>query len=116
MESPVPVAVNQLELTAELVERGPLRMTPAGVPVVDGVLMHTSEQPEAGSVRKVSVRVACVAIGPMAEQLNRLSLGQPARFSGFLTTPVRRGAGVSSSTRLVFHLQGFMPIARDNPF
>lgn len=99
-------ALNRLELTARLVDRAPLRLTPAGIPVLDCVLEHQSEQVEAGSRRQVNAQIRSMAVGPLAEQLERMEMGCEARFAGFLATPARRG-GVVKTPRLVFHLQAF---------
>ena len=97
---------NQLELVGSLHERSPLRLSPAAVPIMDCWIEHRSTQIEAGQQRQVTAQVRSVAIGPLAEQLEKLPLGQLARFTGFLATPVQR-KGVSSAPRLVFHLQAF---------
>ena len=60
---------NRLALTAEIVERGALRFTPAGLPALDLSLKHESEVRQLGSVRKISSRSAAVAIGAVTEVL-----------------------------------------------
>ena len=107
------VNANRLELQAHVAERSPLRFSPAGIPVLDCMLEHRSEQMEAGSKRQVTAMVKTVAIGPLAEQLDKLTLGQEARFTGFMATPAQRG-GVVRSPRLVFHLQAFQ--VTEQPF
>ena len=41
--------MNQLELEASIAERDVLRYTPAGVPIVSAILMHSGQQDEAGA-------------------------------------------------------------------
>ncbi|MEY2772325.1 MAG: primosomal replication protein [Pseudomonadota bacterium] len=93
-------ATNQTLLTACLSERQPLRYTPAGLPALDLVLEHTSEQGEAGGQRQVRLVMRSVAIGTVAERLEQQALGSVWRFSGFLASP-RQGQ------RVVFHIQDF---------
>ena len=76
------------------------RYTPAGIPAIDMVLEHSSEQIESGQVRQVALTVKCVAFGAVAEALSRQSLGTRCHFTGFLTN-TRAGKGV------VFHIQEF---------
>ena len=55
--------MNRLVLAAQLVERGALRYTPAGLPALDLSLKHESEVSEDGQPRKVSLEIKAVAIG-----------------------------------------------------
>ena len=80
---------NRVQLRGVLAERGALRFTPAGVPMIDALLRHASEQREAGSLRKVELEVATVFAGPLAEPASRLALGTELRVCGFLA-PRRR--------------------------
>ena len=79
------------------------RYTPAGIPAVDAVLEHSSQQAEAGEARQVTLKVKAVAFGAVAEALSRQILGVHCQFTGFLTN-TRNGKGV------VFHVQDFKPI------
>ena len=49
--------MNRLVLQAQLLERGAVRYTPAGLPALDLSLKHESQLTEAGQLRKVSVEI-----------------------------------------------------------
>ena len=92
--------MNQIELTARIVEVSPLRYTPAGIPATNLVLDHESEQMEAGSPRQVRLSIKAVTFGTLAEQASRLDMSQPMRFRGFL-------ASSRTNKSVVFHIQEF---------
>jgi len=92
--------VNRIDLTGSIGELQALRYTPAGLPALDVRLEHESTQAEAGMSRQVKASVKAVALGAVAERLQRQPLGSVWRFSGFLTTP-RNGKSV------VLHIQEF---------
>jgi primosomal replication protein N len=85
--------MNRVLITAQIIERQALRYTPAGLPALDLVLQHESEVTEAQLPRKVKLDIKAVAIGSIAEQLNRKPVGEPLGFAGFLGAP-RNGRGV----------------------
>ncbi|MEK8085047.1 primosomal replication protein N [Aquabacterium sp. A3] len=85
--------MNRVELSAQIIERKALRYTPAGLPALDLVLAHESEVTEAQQSRQVKLELRAVALGPMAELLNRMDAGKPFRLTGFLGAP-RNGRGV----------------------
>ena len=93
-------SVNQLTLTASVVELEALRYTPSGVPALNCQLEHVSEVTEAGQVRQVKALVKSVSFGGVAERLANQDIGAHWNFKGFLATP--RG-----TKRLVFHIQEF---------
>ncbi len=76
--------INVLSLEARIVERGAVRYTPAGVPLVECVLEHASEVEEAGAKRKVEMTLQAIAIGEGSDALARYPLGEIACFVGFL--------------------------------
>lgn len=78
------MSVNVLSLAARLIEREPMRYTPAGVPLVECVLEHTSEVMEAGTKRKVEMTLQAIAIGEGSGLLAHYPLGKIACFTGFL--------------------------------
>jgi primosomal replication protein N len=92
--------VNQLNLTASVLEIEPLRYTPSGIPAVNSRLEHASELTEAGQIRQVKAVMKSVAFGTVAEQLARQEVGSSWNFKGFVATP--RGA-----KHVVFHIQEF---------
>jgi primosomal replication protein N len=89
--------VNRLLLAAEVVERGAMRYTPAGLPALDLVLKHQSQVTEDGQPRQVAMQLKAVAIGAITRPVAALALGVPAQFAGFLAAS-RNGKG------LVFHV------------
>ena len=80
-------------LSAQIVERKALRYTPAGLPALDLVLQHESEVTEVQQNRKVKLEIKAVALGSMAEKLNRQETGVTFGLVGFLGAP-RTGRGV----------------------
>jgi primosomal replication protein N len=97
--------MNRMVLSAQLVERGATRYTPAGLPAVDLVLKHASTVTEDGQPRKVSLEIKAVAIGEITRRFCALQLGQSGDFAGFLAT-ARNGRG------LLFHVT---ELALDSP-
>lgn len=85
--------MNRMVLSAQLVERGAVRYTPAGLPACDFGLKHESEVTEAGTPRKVSLEMRAVVIGDLAQRLMRLDIGWAGTFAGFLTHQ-RNGRGI----------------------
>jgi len=84
--------MNRVVLSAQLVERGAVRYTPAGLPACDFSLKHESQVTEAGQARKVSMEMRAVAIGDIAQRLVGLEIGAAGTFAGFLTNQ-RNGRG-----------------------
>jgi len=89
--------MNRLVLTAQLVERGALRYTPAGLPALDLGLKHESEVTQDGQARKVWFEIRARAIGEITQRVAKLELGALHCFAGFLGSQ-RNGRGV------VFHV------------
>ncbi len=89
--------MNRLMLSAQLVQRGAVRYTPAGLPALDLSLKHESEVSEAGAPRKISMEMRAVAIGEITRQLAELAIGAQLDCTGFLSAH-RNGRG------LMFHI------------
>ncbi|MEY4767293.1 MAG: primosomal replication protein [Pseudomonadota bacterium] len=85
--------MNRVLLSARIVERQSLRYTPAGLPALDVVLNHESEVTEAQLPRKVKLDVKAVAMGPVANRLAQVAVGELIELEGFLGAP-RNGRGV----------------------
>jgi primosomal replication protein N len=66
-----------------------LRYTPAGVPVSEGWLQHSSEQTESGAQRLVEVEIAVLALGEAARWLQAAPLGGAVSVTGFLAARSR---------------------------
>ncbi|WP_284155457.1 primosomal replication protein N [Sulfuricystis multivorans] len=77
---------NHTELAGVLQEFGPLRHTPAGIPVIEFMIVHDSEQLEAGDLRRVTCEIACVALGTTALLIKEASPGSALKVSGFLAS------------------------------
>lgn len=92
--------MNQVRLSARIVELGATRHTPAGVPALDLQLEHESRIEEAGQTRQVGLALKAVALGALAERLGRQAVGSNWCFTGFLAS--RQG-----SKQVVFHIQDF---------
>ena len=89
--------MNRLVLAAELIERGAMRYTPAGLPALDLRLKSETEVSEDGQPRKVSLEIKALVIGAITQPAKVLAMGQAAIFAGFLAAS-RNGKG------LVFHV------------
>lgn len=96
--------MNRLAIDATLATRDALRYTPAGLPAIDLVLAHRSEQREAGGVRRVECEIAAVAFGAVAEAIAKLPTGAAVRCEGFLARRWRTG------TTLALHVDRIEPI------
>jgi primosomal replication protein N len=93
--------MNRLVLTAQVVERGALRYTPAGVPALDLSLKHESQVHQDGHTRMIWFDLKARAIGEVITQrVASLELGSTHGFSGFLGSQ-RNGRGI------VFHITEF---------
>jgi primosomal replication protein N len=92
---------NSFHCIATLAERDVLRYTPAGIPMVNATLTHTSEQLEAGISRQVGFELRAIAAGTIADRLERAQVGAVFRFNGFMARKNR------SSKALVLHLTDF---------
>jgi len=95
--------MNRLVLSAQLLERGVLRYTPAGLPALDLSLRHESLVSEDAQPRKVSMEIRAVAIGSITQALATMALGSGGLFGGFLAS-ARNGRG------LLFHITSVDPL------
>jgi primosomal replication protein N len=96
--------VNQLVLSACIVEASAMRYTPAGLPALDMRLEHGSDVQEAGQARQVKANLKAVAIGSVAERMVQQPLGLEFKFTGFISSP-------RNSKQIVFHIQDFQNIS-----
>lgn len=92
---------NHCKIVATIAEREILRYTPAGVPILSAVLLHSSQQMEAGVPRLVEFEIAAIAAGEISGRFNQAELGGTYQFTGFLARKSR------NSKSLVFHLTDF---------
>ncbi|MET0506560.1 MAG: primosomal replication protein N [Burkholderiaceae bacterium] len=92
-----------VRLDGELIERGAIRFTPSGVPVLDCRLRHRSEQIEAGLPRSIDFEIAAVALGDLVATVDRITPGMRLEVDGFLA-PSRKG-----SRSLTLHITSCRP-------
>jgi len=93
--------VNHFTISAGIVERQPVRYTPAGVPVATLTLAYAGEEMEAGSMRQLRFEMPAVAIGDTALAVQRVEMGTGVVWKGFLA-PKKQG-----SKQLDFHITAF---------
>jgi primosomal replication protein N len=89
---------NHLDITGTLVELKSLRHTPAGIPVTEIRIAHSSRQTEANVERDVVCELGAVALGDLAKLLQGAKLGDAVRAEGFLAN---RG---KSAKNIVLHI------------
>ncbi|CAG0989871.1 Primosomal replication protein N [Burkholderiales bacterium] len=99
---------NRLAIDATLATRDALRHTPAGLAAIDAVLLHRSEQPEAGGRRRVECEIAAVAFGGVAEAIAKLPVGSAVRCEGFVARRWRTGL------TLALHIDRIEPLDEHN--
>jgi len=93
--------VNQFTLTAGIVERQPVRYTPAGTPVATLTLAYAGDEMEAGTLRQIRFEMPAVAIGDTALAVQRVEMGTSVVWKGFLA-PKKLGA-----KHFDFHITAF---------
>jgi len=81
-----------------------IRFTPAGLPIVNAVLFHNSQQMEAGVARQTEFEIAAVAAGEISGRFSQAQLGGVYEFTGFLAKKSR------NSKSLVFHIIDFRAV------
>ncbi|MFT3804640.1 MAG: hypothetical protein QM766_25925 [Burkholderiaceae bacterium] len=109
--------LNALRLVAVLEQRGLVRYTPAGLPMLDAMLHHQSQQSQQSAFgapgtrpagpRAVDFRLAAVFPGAVAARADALPVGALLDVSGYLAS--RRLA----SRSLVLHVTDFSLIETD---
>jgi primosomal replication protein N len=98
---------NLLKIHGQVVERGPVRYTPAGVPAIEFKLQHESEQMEAGKMRKVDCEFQCVALGPLANLLSGMNAGAMCSATGFLAAKSLRNRSLVLHVTSIEFIEGF---------
>ncbi len=93
---------NRVLLYGTLIEKQALRVTPAGIPVLELVVLHESEQLENDTPRRVTLEAPARASGPVAEALSKLQIGQELKVAGFLVS-----MGQKFRRRLVLHIEQY---------
>jgi len=90
---------NQVVVSGRLIERQPLRYTPAGVAVIEFKLKHESMQAEAGGERLVQCEFTCICLGKQAVPLAAVVEGAGIAIKGFLAARSQRW-----KTSLILHV------------
>lgn len=94
-------SVNRLVLNAHVATKKVLRYTPAGVPVLELVLLHNSEQCLEGVARKLKFECPAVAFGQEAVRLQALDEDVSGVFEGYLAPQY------GTQSRWVMHIHRF---------
>lgn len=90
--------MNQLRIRGKAVAKSALRYTPAGVAVLEASFEHQGTVTEAKAPRLLAFEFSAVALGAVAQALDREPLGRSMLLEGFIAPRTRR------STRLVMHV------------
>jgi primosomal replication protein N len=90
--------VNQLRIRAKAVGKSALRYTPAGVAVLEATCEHNGSVTEAAVERTLGFAFSAIALGAVAQALDRESLGTTLTLQGFIAPRSRR------TTRLLVHV------------
>ena len=90
--------MNQLRIRGKAVAKSALRYTPAGIAVLEASFKHEGNVTEATAKRTLAFEFSAVALGAVAQALDREPLGKPMMLEGFIAPRTRR------STRLVMHI------------
>lgn len=90
---------NKLVLTACVEREEALRVTPAGIPVLEIWLKHHSKQNEAGLDRVVNCEMQAVMIGEQARDWSGKLAGNTVELTGFLCQRSLK------NPRLVLHIE-----------
>jgi len=90
--------VNEISLNGEFTQKAPMRFTPAGVAVLEGVFHHQGEVMEAGAKRKLAFDFPAIAIGEIAAALDKEPLGKALQVTGFIAPRSAR------SRQLIVHI------------
>jgi len=78
------VSRNSVRLSAVLATVQPLRHTPGGVPIIDFILSHQSQQTEANNRRQVEFGITAKAAGELAVSIAGMREGSEVEVQGFL--------------------------------
>ncbi|NDP47298.1 MAG: primosomal replication protein N [Sulfuriferula multivorans] len=76
--------MNRLVISGALIQVDPVRFSPAGVPIAEGVIQHSSSQAVATQVRQVECELTIQASGSLAQQLAQLVTGTQVKLEGAL--------------------------------
>lgn len=94
--------MNKVILQGTLIEKQPLRYTPAGFPVFEGMIHHRTQVVESERERIIEYDVPLIAIGKIALKSDELSLGSELMIQGFLAPRSIK------SQRLIVHITDYI--------
>ncbi len=83
-----------------------MRYTPAGIPVSEGRLHHSSALTESGIERLVEVEIAVLALGESARWLEAAPLGGAVEVTGFLAARGRNSRTPVLHVNTLEYLEG----------
>ena len=90
--------MNQLRIRGKAVAKSALRYTPAGVAVLEASFEHEGTVTEAAGERALAFEFSAIALGAVAQAIDREPLGTQMVLEGFIAPRTRR------TTRLVMHV------------
>ncbi|MDP1862890.1 MAG: primosomal replication protein N [Thiobacillus sp.] len=76
--------MNRLVISGALIQVDPVRYSPAGVPITEAVIQHSSSQEVASQARQVECELTIQASGTLAQQLAQLATGTQVKLEGAL--------------------------------
>ncbi|MBM5573094.1 primosomal replication protein N [Deefgea sp. CFH1-16] len=93
---------NRVLIEGFLISDSSLRNTPAGIPVIEGRILHQSSQMQLGSARKIECEIPFLALGDIAQAIANLAPEQKLKCKGFLAAKSQRFRHA-----LVLHIDAF---------
>ena len=93
--------MNQLRIVATAVAKTALRYTPAGVALWEASFGYQGSVKQAGGERTLVFEFSVIALGAVAQALDREPLGATMTLEGFIAPRSRR------SSRLVMHINEY---------
>jgi len=79
-----------------------VRLTPAGLTVLNFTIKHQSTQQEAGRERKVQAELRCILIGEKPAKLERIKMSKQIKVRGFMAAQ-----SAKALHRLVLHITAY---------
>ena len=100
--------MNQLRIRAKAVAKSALRYTPAGLAVLEASFEYEGSVTEAAAERMLTFEFSAIALGAVAQALDREPLGRPMLLEGFIAPRSRRTA------RLLVHVTEYKANEMEN--
>lgn len=93
---------NTIVVSGEISKVEPIRLTPAGLTVLNFKLTHRSIQKEANTDRKVYAEFHCILIGETEEKLTEIQNHTKIKIKGFIAS-----VNTKAPYRLVLHVTAY---------